>query len=143
MILNIHFTNLIIMCQVLLGSHMLYLYLEKREHCVFRIISSCILCLAYAYFLPVVNTDYILYGMFMYGSFFILAWLSLLISYQENIWNLLFCSVSGYTLEQLSSAVNELFMEICRFLGFTVPNYAGLLLTSTVVFFCCYNHLRS
>ena len=143
MILNIHFTNLIIMCQVLLGSHMLYLYLEKREHCVFRIISSCILCLAYAYFLPVVNTDYILYGMFTYGSFFILAWLSLLISYQENIWNLLFCSVSGYTLEQLSSAVNELFMEICRFLGFTVPNYAGLLLTSTVVFVCGYTLLRS
>lgn len=138
MILNIHFTNLIIMCQVLFGSHMFYLYLEKREHCIHRIISSCILCMIYAYCLPVPDADYISYGMFMYGSFFLLAWLSLFFSYQENIWSLLFCCVSGYTLEQLSSAVSELFIGICSAFGFVLPNYISLPPSVAAVFVCGY-----
>lgn len=138
MILNIHFTNLIIMCQVLFGSHMFYLYLEKREHCVHRIISSCILCMIYSYFLPVLEENYISYGMFMYGSFFLLAWLSLFFSYQENLWSLLFCCVSGYTLEQLASAVSELFIGICSTFGLVLPNYISLPPSAAAVFVCGY-----
>ena len=72
------------------------------------------------------------------GSFFLLAWLSLFFSYQENIWSLLFCCVSGYTLEQLSSAVSELFIGICSAFGFVLPNYISLPPSVAAVFVCGY-----
>ena len=76
--------------------------------------------------------------MFMYGSFFLLAWLSLFFSYQENLWSLLFCCVSGYTLEQLASAVSELFIGICSTFDLVLPNYISLPPSAAAVFVCGY-----
>ncbi len=116
MFATIHFINLLVMGEVLLGEHLFARFLTHRENYRSRIFVSTFVCLTLAFLFPVpafsltwsAGIVTILFGIIMYVSIFSVSALGLWFCYQENCASILFCALTGYTVHQLASALNDL-----------------------------------
>lgn len=126
MFARIHYINLLVMAEVLLGEHLFARLLTHRENYVPRIIGSTLACLAAAFLFPVpsafssilsASPALIPYGTMMYLSIFAFSVAGLWICYQEDMYSILFCALTGYTVHQLASGLNDLGMQVTLLLG--------------------------
>lgn len=100
--------NLVVMGKVLLAGHLFARFLTKRERYPLRLILSCAACLLIARFFSMPSMDspaFILCGTFTYLVLFCAAGAGLFSCYRENGWSILFCTITGYTINQLSGAI--------------------------------------
>ena len=113
----LHFINVQIMGEVLLGEHLFARFLTHRENYPARLIGSCLVCLLGAFLFPVpepitavtaASGSVIPFGMLMYLTIFGLSAAGLWFCYQEDACSILFCALTGYTVHQLASALNDL-----------------------------------
>lgn len=108
---DIHAVNSLAMAKILFAEHLFAHVLPKRGKYPLRLILSSVACLLFAFWFPVPSDDIatiVPYGTLMYLSLFCAAGASLLPCYEENGWSILFCTVIGYTVHQLASALNGL-----------------------------------
>lgn len=121
MFATIHFINLLVMGEVLLGEHLFARFLTHRENYRSRLFISTFVCLAAAFLFPVpaltltwhAGIASIPFGILMYLSIFSASALGLWFCYQEDYDSILFCALTGYTVHQLASALND-------FMGFLI-----------------------
>ena len=135
MFANIHIVNAAIMAEVLLAEHLFARFLTQRERYPLRLIMSCVVCLLIAFLFPVPSDNpamLIPYGIFMYVTLFCVAGAGLLSCYKESGWSILFCAVTGYTIHQLASAVNNLSG------GLPLPDEVIYVVTYAITVACCY-----
>lgn len=134
---NIHIVNLSIMAEVLLSEHLFAHFLPKRERYSFWLAFSCAVCLLFAFLFPLPPDSTALivpYGTFMYLTLFCVAGAGLIPCYLENMWSILFCAVTGYTVHQLASALNDLASHLCL----PFPKTAIHLITFGIAVAGCY-----
>lgn len=108
---DIHSVNFSVMAEVLLVEHLFARFLPHRERYSLRMLLSCAACLVFAFWFPVFSDDIsviIPYGTFMYLALFCVAGIGLIPCYQENGWSILFCAITGYTVHQLASNLNDI-----------------------------------
>lgn len=137
MLHHIHMLNLSIMAEVLLSEHLFAHFLPKRERYSLRLALSCALCLLFAFLFPLPPDSTALivpYGTFMYLTLFCVAGVGLVPCYRENMWSILFCAVTGYTVHQLASALNDL----ANFISLPLPKPAIHLVTLGAAVAGCY-----
>ena len=117
----IHFINLLVMAEVLLGEHLFARFLTHREHYRQRLLFSTICCLLAAFLFPVPESvasrlsgsaGLIPYGVLMYLSIFAISAAGLWCCYQEDLCSILFCGLTGYTVHQLASALHDLCSQL-------------------------------
>lgn len=114
---NVHTVNLSIMAEVLLSEHLFAHFLPRRERYPLWLTVSCTACLLIAFLFPLPPDSTALivpYGTFMYLTLFCVAGVGLIPCYRENMWSILFCAVTGYTVHQLASALNDLAKFLCQ-----------------------------
>lgn len=138
----VHWMNALIMVQLLLAEHMFAPYLERRNHYPVRLIASAVVCVGAAYFFPVLEADYVAYGVFLYSTLFALSICTVLLCYQESLWTVGFCCLAGYTIQHLGSAADTLFRRLAHAGNFPLPELLSILLSFFVVYLLCWLAFR-
>ncbi len=117
MFARIHFINLLVMGEVLLGEHLYARFLTHRDDYRLRLPGSCLVCLLGAFLFPVpqavsaagtASGTMIPFGILMYLTILVLSAAGLCFCYQEDLCSILFCVLTGYTVHQLASGLNDL-----------------------------------
>ena len=132
---SIHYINMLVMAEVLLGEHLFAHFLMHRENYLPRLCGSSILCLLAAYCFPVpldTPASIVPYGTFMYVSIFVISAAALLFCYEEDALSIIFCALTGYTVHQTASALNDIFGIL------TVHSKAAYLITLAAAMAGCY-----
>lgn len=130
----IHLINVLVMGEVLLGEYLFARFLTHRDNYRLRLAVSTPVCLAAAFLFPVpdavmslnAGAAVISYGIFMYLSIFAFSALGLLFCYQEDYDSIVFCALTGYTVHQLASAVNDFTGHLFTILNYRFPNPASI-----------------
>jgi hypothetical protein len=74
----------------------------------------------------------------MYGSFFIVTGFSLKFCYQESLWPILFCTVSGQSLQTMSSGIVGALRYAFQIIGISVSSIFISLMIVLVLYLTCY-----
>lgn len=122
---SIHYTNILIMAELLLASNLFSLFLNKKRLFPLRLSISIFLCLIIAFCFPVPDQNsapYIIgWGIVMYTAFFIIGGCTLFFCYKENFWTILFCITAGQTLQNMASSVNSTLTSAAALMHITWP----------------------
>ena len=139
---SVHIINLVIMIELLISGHFFAGTLKKRENYKLRLVLSCFGCVMYAYLFPVdlpgLTSNYAIWGMVMYLSFFLILCVSLCLCYAEKMQAILFCAVAGQTTQNMASSVNTLVRQAASLLSVQFSSEAIYLLTVPAVHIICY-----
>lgn len=139
---SIHLTNVEIILEVLIAGHLFARFLPSREHYVPRLLLTAILCVFIAYYFPVpesIQPSLVIgWGIFMYAFFFLVVGISLYCCYKENIWAILFCTVSGQSVQTLSSSANMILTYGLQMLTVSMSKTTIYLITVPVTFAICF-----
>lgn len=133
----VHWMNLLIVVQILLSEHIFAPYLERRDRYWLRLTLSGGVCMAVAYFFPVLESHYVLYGIFLYTTLFALSVCSVLLCYRESPWTIGFCCLAGYTVQHLGSTADTLLRQIIRLLGGQIPQILSIVTGFVLVYLLC------
>lgn len=138
---DIHLINLRIMAEVLIAIHMLARFLPHKEHFILRIAISSAVCILFAWLFPVppfAAHHYVGWGLLMYGSFFAVAAGSIACCYQETFLPVLCCTITGYTIHQIASALNGVLTLISKMTGFLITEGIAWFLSIVLTFIPAY-----
>lgn len=141
MFTHIHFINLFIMAQVLVAEHSFGRFLARREHYLLRILLSSFFCLGIAFLFPILGDSFsyvIINGSLIYITIFIVSGLGLLYCYDVSIWSILFCCITGYTIQNLSSACRTSLTLITSILKINAPDTFLFWITILPTYIICY-----
>lgn len=133
----VHWMNLLIVMQILLSEHIFAPYLERRERYWLRLTLGGGACMVAAYFFPVMNSHYVLYGIFLYTTLFLLSVCSMLLCYRESPWTIGFCCLAGYTVQHLSAATDTLLRQLFGLLVKQPPRMLSIVTGFILVYFIC------
>lgn len=109
MLSHLQLINLQIMVEALLAGHLIAIKLERKPHYWLRLFSSFLVCCLLIVCIPVIESPLwavLISGTLIYSSVVILLLSALMFCYSETHWTMLFCAVSGYTMQHLLSSVN-------------------------------------
>lgn len=129
------------MAEVLIAIHMLARFLPHKEHFILRIAISSAVCILFAWLFPVppfAAHHYVGWGLLMYGSFFAVAAGSIACCYQETFLPVLCCTITGYTIHQIASALNGVLTLISKMTGFLITDGIAWFLSIVLTFIPAY-----
>lgn len=104
---TIHWINALVMAELLLGSHLFAFYLPHKEKYWLRTVCGAGVCVIVAFLIPSSVPFLDPYGLYYYLAIFLLAFLALRACYEETLWAVLFCCVSGYAMQHLASRLYD------------------------------------
>lgn len=98
---QIFFYKPLFMVELLLAINLFCFKLKKKNHYVLRLIVTSLLCIGIAFAFPMASYDSF-YTSFMFLMLFVLATLSMKLLYDTTWKYIIFCSITGYTVQHLS-----------------------------------------
>ncbi len=131
---DVHLIMAEIMAEFLVAEHLFAHFLNKRERYPLRLVLTSVGCIAAAYFFPLLDYSIVVTGSITFLSLFLISGVGIFLCYSENLWSIVFCCVTGYTIQHLASSLHEL----SGFVFPTVPYLFRQVITLVIPYAVCY-----
>lgn len=104
---QLFFYKPIFMLELLVAELLFASKLGRRKYFALRMIAGTVVCFAIAFAFPVASYSAV-YSSFMFICFFAVSVLSLVFSFKASLHDIIFCAISGYTVQHVVSELFEL-----------------------------------
>ena len=148
MISSLSFYKVLFMIEILIAEFLFSFRLKKRNHFVLKYIIGVICSLLVAFIFPTLGDNALLSSV-MFFVLFIITIIFLILCYEENIVNIIFCSIAAYSMQHFAYEVANLVLSLLAegqspLLGFYGPDildfsaFGEMTILYILIYFLCY-----